>query len=143
MVNREDRVLAGPEKAPSTASLTLHRKRSACDHSLPPQVGPTEPHNCVSLKLLLPEENPLANPVPEATRPGDGFSLRVQGHLAMWSRARVMMVMRVSGEQPGVTCGQLTAGKGLAVGRLRGLRQLGKTLSKAEDKPVFSRRFSS
>lgn len=68
VVNREDRVLAGPEKVPSTASLTLHRKRSAYDHSLPPHVGPTEPHNCVALKLLLPEENPLANLAPEATR---------------------------------------------------------------------------
>lgn len=143
MVNREDRVLASPEKAPSTAFLTLHRKRSACDRSLPPQVGLTEPRNCVALKRLLPEENLLANPVPEATRPGAGFSLCIQGHLAMWSRARVMMVMCVSRKQPGVTCGQLTAGKWLAVGRLRGLRQLGKTLSKAEDKPVFSRWFSS
>ena len=95
MVNREDRVLAGPEKAPSTASLTLHRKRSACDRALPPKWGQLSPIT-VALKLLLPEENLLANPAPEASRSphsGDGFSPRVQGHLAMWSRARVMMVV--------------------------------------------------
>ena len=131
-VNREDRVLAGPEKVPSTASLTLHRERSACDHSLPPQVGPTEPRNCVALKLLLPEENPSANPAPEATRSlfqGRLLTTRSRPscHVATCTCDDGGVSACAATVCPGSSLGPhvvTTVGRGLALGRLRGLRQL-------------------